>query len=217
MAGVDLSQISSLKMAVDDFSQSLNDSESSYNDEIRLARGQTEGYMGPIQDVYGWYIDLYHFAQLIHQHIPDPNIRNNATQVMALLSSAVIAKGNYSHPNSHGSSIFFPCKSGSDYNAYMNGYLTTDFASDTTWNEFIDYHVTITPAKPDFVVVDVYWEPLNPTPGEEMTLYAKLANQGTKDATNIYVRSYKDGSYASGTFDFPAGYVSGYFDTIYVQ
>lgn len=217
MAGVDLSQISSLKMAVDDFAQSLNDSESSYNDEIRLARGQTEGYMGPIQDAYGWYIDLYHFAQLIHQHIPDPNIRNNATQVMALLSSAVIVKGNYSHPNSHGLSIFFPCKGGSDYNAYMNGYLTTDFASDTTWNEFIDYHVTITPAKPDFVVVDVYWEPLNPMPGEEMTLYARLANQGTKDATNVYVRSYKDGSYASGTFDFPAGYVSGYFDTICVQ
>ena len=216
MSGVDLSQMSSLKTAVDNLAQSLKDSESIYNDEIRLARGQTEGYLDPA-DMYGWYMDLYHFAQLIYQYIPDADIRNNASQVMTLLSSAVVVEGHYHHPNSHGLSTFFPCKRGSYYNYFMSEYSDTDFASDTMWDEFIDYHVDITPAKPDFVVVDVYWEPLNPMPGEEVTFYAELANQGTKDESYVSVHVYLDGDDAYGTFDFPAGYVSGYYDTIYVQ
>jgi hypothetical protein len=159
MSAVDLSQISSLKTAVDNLAQSLNDSESMYNDKIRLARSQAEGYEGPYADMYGWYMDLYHFAQLIYQSIPNTAIRNYAEDVMTALSNAVIVEGHYHHPNSHGLSILFPCKSGSYYNTFMNAYLATDFASDTMWDEFIDYHVDITPAKPDFVVADVYWTP----------------------------------------------------------
>jgi hypothetical protein len=214
MSAVDLSQISSLKTAVDVFAQSLSDSEGSYNDKIRMARGQAEGYEGPYAGMYGWYMDLYHFAQLIYQYIPDANIRDDANQVMTLLSNAVIVEGQYHHTNSHGLSIFFPCKSESNYNDFMNEYLTADFADDTMWDEFIDYHVSITPAKPDFVVVDVYWEPSDPMPGEEVTFYADLANQGTQDANDVYLRAYKDGYfYASGTSDFPAGALENIFVT----
>jgi hypothetical protein len=208
MSGVDLSQMSTLKTAVNDLAQRLNDSENTYNSEIRKARGQAEAYAGPYSDVaYGWYMDLYHFAQLIYQYIDDPTIRTDASQVMASVSSAVIVEGHYDHPNSHGLSIFFPCKTDSHYSTFMTAYSTTDFAKDTVWDAFIGYHVSITPQKPDLVVVDVYWEPSSPLmPGDSVTFYADVANEGTQDATSVVVRAYKDGLlYASGIFDFFAG------------
>jgi len=205
MSGVDLSQMPALEAAVNDLAQKLNDSESLYNNEIRKARGQTEGYMGPSGGLYGWYMDLYHFAQLIYQHIDDSDIRNDASQVMALVSSAVIVEDHYDHPNSYGLSIFFPCKTDSHYSTFMTTYSTTDFAKDTMWDAFIDYHVGITPQKPDFVVVDVYWEPSSPMPGDSVTFYADLANQGTQDAS-VHIHVEKDGIlYAHDTFDFLAG------------
>jgi hypothetical protein len=72
------------------------------------------------------------------------------------------------------------------------------------WDEFVDYHVRIyiAGAKPDFVVVDASWTPLNPMPGDQVTFYADLANQGTQDAS-AYVRFSRDGSLSTGTFDFP--------------
>jgi hypothetical protein len=206
LSAVDLSQISSLKTAVDNLAQRLNNSESTYNDEIRMARCQAEGYQGP--SGYGWYIDLYHFAQLIYQYIPNSDIRNDANQVMTLLSNAVTAEDHYLHPNSHGLSIFFPCKSGGYYNYFMDKYLTIDFASDTIWNEFIEYHVDITPAKPDFVVVDVYWEPSNPIVGGGVSFFADLANQGTNNEYGVDVSFYIDGqSYANYTRSFLACHI----------
>jgi len=198
MSGVELSQISDLKTAVDSFAQKLNDAEGTYNEEIRRARCQAEGYGELVGG--GLYIDLYHFAQLIYQYIPDSDIRNDATQVMTLLSNAVIVEDHYDHPNSHGLSIFFPCKK--DYiSDYMNEYRTAEFAKDTFWDEFIENHVNITPEKPDFTVVDVYWIPSSPSPGDAVTFWADLINRGTKDAS-AYVRFSRDGSTATGTFDF---------------
>lgn len=199
MSGVDLSQISNLKTAVDSLAQELNSKESSYNEEIRRAMCQAEGYEELVGG--GRYIDLYHFAQLIYQYIPDSDIRNDATQVMTLLSNAVIVEDHYDHPNSHGLSIFFPCKK--DYlSDFMNEYRTADFAKDTFWDEFIENHVNITPEKPDFIVVDVYWSPSSPNPGDAVTFYADLINKGTQDAS-AYVRFSRDGSTATGTFSFP--------------
>jgi len=206
MSGVDLSQMLTLKTAVDNFAQRLNNSESVFNNEIRKARGQAEGYMGPYIDMYGWYMDLHDFAQLIYQYIDNAEIRNDANQVMTLVSSAVIVNGQYDHLNSYGLSIFFPCKTDSDYSSFMTAYSTTDFAEDTVWDSFIDYHVSITPQKPDFVLVDVYWDLSSPNPGDEVTFHADLTNEGTQDRS-AYVRFSRDGSSAGGTFDIPAGYL----------
>jgi hypothetical protein len=203
MSGVDLSQISNLKTAVDGLAQELNSKESSYNEEIRRARCQAEGYEELVGG--GRYIDLYHFAQLIYQYIPDSDIRNDATQVMTLLSNAVIVEDHYDHPNSHGLSIFFPCKK--DYlSDFMNEYRTADFAKDTFWDEFIENHVNITPEKPDFVVVDVDWSPSSPSPGDAVTFYTDLINKGTKDAS-AYVRFSGVGSPGGATFSFPVFYL----------
>jgi hypothetical protein len=215
MSGVDLSQISSLKTATSSLAQRLNVSESVYNETIRRVRGQTEGYQGPYSDMYGWYMDLYHFAQIISQYIPDPAIKTDAVNVMTWLNYAVFVEGHCHHPNSHGLSIFFPCEMGTDYDSFMTAYKATDFANHTVWDEFVDYHVRILIAltKPDFVVVDVSWIPLNPMPGDEVTFCADFANQGTQDKS-VYVRVCKDGSYyAGGTLDFPMGSLQ----TLYTQ
>lgn len=206
MSGVDLSQISNLKTATDSLAQRLNESESVYNETIRRVRGQTEGYEGPYRDMYGWYMDLYHFAQLIYQYIPDPTIKTDAVNAMMWLSYTVFVEGHCHHPNSHGLSIFFPCKTGTDYDSFMTAYRAIDFANHTMWDEFVDYHVRIpiAPAKSDFVVVDISWIPSNPMPGDEVTFYADLANQGTQDAS-AHVHFYRDSSSVSGTLDFPVG------------
>jgi len=204
MSGVDLSQISSLKTATDSLAQRLNESESVYNETIKRVRGQTEGYEGPYSDMYGWYMDLYHFAQLIYQYIPDSAIKTDAANVMAWLNSTVFVEGHCYHPNSHGLSIFFPWKTGTNYDSFMTAYSAIDFANHTMWDEFVDYHahIPIAIAKPDFVVVDVSWTPLNPMLGDEVTFCAGLANQGTQDAS-AYVRFSRDGYTATGTFGFP--------------
>jgi len=207
MSGVDLSQISSLKTATDSFAQRLNESESVYNETIRRVRGQTEGYQGPYKNMYGWYMDLYHFAQLIYQYIPDPTIKTDAVNVMTWLNYTVFVEGHYHHPNSHGLSIFFPFKTGTEFEDFMTAYSAIDFANHTMWDEFVDYHVRIpiAPVKPDFVVVDVYWTPSSPMPGDAVTFYADFANQGTQDKS-VYLRAYKDGSlYAYGSWNLPAG------------
>ena len=213
MSGVYLSQISNLKTATDSLAQRLNESESVYNETIRRVRGQTEGYQGPSKNMYGWYMDLYHFAQLIYQYIPDPTIQTDAVNVMTWLNYTVFVEGHFHHPNSHGSSIFFPCKTGSDYDSFMTAYRAIDFANHTMWDEFVDYHVCIPIAlvKPDFVVVDVSWTPSNPMPGDEITFCADLANQGTQDAS-AHVHFFRDSSSVSGTLDFPMGSLQ----TIYI-
>jgi len=210
MAGVDLSQISNLKTAVDSFAQKLNDTEGTYNEEIGMARCQAEGY----EELFGGgrYIDLYHFAQLIYQYIPDDIVRDAASQVMTQLSNAVIIEDHYDHPNSHGLSIFFPCKK-SYLSDFMNDYRTSSFAIDTAWDEFIENHVNITPEKPDFVVVDVYWEPSNPMPGDAVTFYTHLINRGTQDAS-AYVRFSRDGASVGGTFNFPVFYLIKIYTTL---
>jgi hypothetical protein len=203
MSGVDLSQMLNLATAVNNFAQRLNDSESTYNNEIRKARSQAERYMGPYIGMYTWYIDLYHFAQLIYQYIDDPTIRTDANQVMASVSGAVIAEGHYQHPNSHGLSIFFPWNlQDADYGKFKNAYSTTDFAEDTVWDSFVNYHVNVTPLKPDFAVLDVYWSPTSPNPGDAVTFYVDATNEGTQDAS-AHVHFSRDAYTIGGTFDFP--------------
>jgi hypothetical protein len=202
MSGVDLSHISTLTTAVNNFAQRLNDSESLYNNEIRKARSQAENYMGPYIGMYTWYIDLYHFAQLIYQYIDDPTIRTDANQVMASTLGIVMVEGHYQHPNSHGLSIFFPWRKDVDYEEFKDAYSITDFAEDTVWDSFIDYHVNVTPLKPDFVVLDVYWSPSSPNPGDAVTFYANMTNEGTQDAS-AYVRFSRDGYSVGGTINFP--------------
>jgi len=142
MSATDLTKITSLMAAIDDFALKLKEKETLYHDQISLARNQTAGYIGPYLGDSGYYIDLYHFAQLTYQNVIDEELQNTADQVVTTLESIIIIKDNKAHPDSHGLSIFFPDEK-QKYDSYGSEYEETTFAEDTPWDEFVIYHLDI--------------------------------------------------------------------------
>ena len=144
MSATDLTKITSLTAAIDDFALKLKEREAPYHEQISLARNLTVGYQGPYANQTGNFIDLYHFAQLTYQHIIDKELRNTADQVMTALSvgNTIIIEADKAHPNSHGLSIFFPDEN-EEYENFGSMYEETNFAQDTTWKEFVKHHLDI--------------------------------------------------------------------------
>ena len=145
MSATDLTKITSLTAAMDDFTLKLREKETPYHEQISLARNLTEGYPGPYAGQSGYYIDLYHFAQLIYQSNLDEELQNTADQVMTALSigNTIIKEDHKASPNSHGLSIYFPDeKKKYDYDDFENVYKATTFAEDTLWDEFVKYHLS---------------------------------------------------------------------------
>jgi len=143
MSAIDLTKITSLTAAIDDFAINLKEKETPYHDQISLARNLAEGYPGPYSSQSGYYIDLYHFAQLTYQNVPDVELRNAADQVMIALSidNAIIVEADKADLNAHGLSIFFPDEKGK-YDSFKNLYEKTAFTIDTPWDEFVKYHLS---------------------------------------------------------------------------
>jgi predicted amidohydrolase len=142
MSATDLTEITSLTATIDDFALNLRENESFYNYLINLARNLTAGYQGPVEEQSGYYIDLYHFAQLTNQYVLDEELRNAADQVMTTLESIIIIEADKRRQNSHGLSIFFPDEE-KKYDAYKILYEGTTFAEDTLWDEFVKYYLHI--------------------------------------------------------------------------
>ena len=148
MSATDLTEITSLMAAIDDFALTLKEKETPYfslllasHEQITLARNLTEGYTGPYAGQSGYYIDLYHFAQLINQSVLDEELRNTADQVVTALESTIILGANKARPDSHGLSIFFPDEKGK-YDSFGSKYEEITFAKDTPWDEFVKYHLS---------------------------------------------------------------------------
>jgi len=96
------------------------------------------------------YLDLYDFARLIKQNVPDNSVKNAAQGVMDAVNTLVVAehhKSDYYRENSqywdlddaHGVSIYFPPASGGwDHTSYMSHVFS--FTADGEWDEFLqDY------------------------------------------------------------------------------
>jgi hypothetical protein len=142
MSAIDLTEITSLTATIHNFSLKLKEKEILYHEETSLARNLTAGYIGPFGNQCGYYIDLYHFAQLIYQYVPDEELRNTADQAMTTLESIIIMEAQKARPDSHGLSIFFPDEE-NKYNNYDSLYEETTFTEDTAWDEFVKYHLDI--------------------------------------------------------------------------
>jgi KaiC/GvpD/RAD55 family RecA-like ATPase len=144
MSATDLTKITSLTAAIDDFALELKENESFYNYLINLARNLTQGYPGPYTGQTGYYIDLYHFAQLTYQHVLDEELRNTANQVMTTIESIIIKEAHKAHPYSHGLSIFFPDEEHKYFHEdFETLYEETSFAEDTSWDEYVKYYLNI--------------------------------------------------------------------------
>jgi hypothetical protein len=146
MSAIDLTEIASLMTTIDDFAIKLKEKETLYHEQISLARNLTEGYRGPIASESGYYIDLYHFAQLTYQNVPDKELRDVANRVMAALSigNTIIIADNKKLPNSHGLAIYFPNEMTKyEHGSYGTMYEKTTFAIDTSWDEFVKYDLSL--------------------------------------------------------------------------
>jgi hypothetical protein len=122
---VDNSALPNLVTAVDNLAQALiNEINGGHWTQVQQARYAAE------EIYYNYYIDLYHFAEMVDTHIPGATAQAQA--VMYEVSKMYEAHGT-SVPNDHGLSIYFPRVEGD----YLLSYDNTAFASDTEWNEFL--------------------------------------------------------------------------------
>jgi len=142
MSATDLTKMTSLMAAIENFALKLKEKETLYHDQISMARNLTERYPGPYDGYSGYYIDLYHFAQLIYQYAIDEELQNTANQVMIALGNVLTIEGDKALPNSHGLSIFFPDVKGKYFDAFGSIYEKTAFSTDAPWDEFVKHHLS---------------------------------------------------------------------------
>jgi hypothetical protein len=113
---------------INNFSTALMDS--TYQEEISNARSTAQAYV--LWD-RPQYKDLYDFAQIIKNNVPD--CQSEAQAVMDLINNVIVAEGHTGPgmDNSHGLSIYLidsPAEYDSSYNLLQ-------FAIDTQWDEFL--------------------------------------------------------------------------------
>ena len=118
-----------LATAIDSLAQAMTSATGDWN-AIRTARSQAQEYY------YDYYIDLYHFAQLVNQNTTiSQAVRDAASSVMTAVTNAVIAEGHTaSLANSHGLSIYYPETTADYFSDYETDVL---FTTDTQWDEFL--------------------------------------------------------------------------------
>jgi hypothetical protein len=124
-----LNLVDELATAIDSFAQAMTSATSDWG-AIGTARSQAQEYY------YDYYIDLYHFAQLVNQDTSiSQAIRDAASSVMTAVNNAVIAEGHTSSvANSHGLSIYYPETATDYFSDYETSLL---FTADTQWDEFL--------------------------------------------------------------------------------
>jgi hypothetical protein len=156
IAAVDLSQTLAVRQAVDSLAGAMRTNLNSVKTYIQNTRSATQKFDS--RDYYqitqdDEYVDLYHLAEKLKQYVPNSQVQSAAQDVMnAITGGFIIAEhhqsgywdGNpnvyWNLENSHGISIYFPPRSGSnDYNAYI-GHQKFKFTVDSQWDEFLmDY------------------------------------------------------------------------------
>jgi hypothetical protein len=141
MVATDLTKIAGLITAIEDFAIDLKEKETPYYEQISLVRSQAQRYEGPFQGENGYLLDLYHFAQLTRQNVPDRELQDTSYQLMLSINNSIIIEDDKADPNSHGLSMFFPDQK-QKYDSYKSSYEKTTFAINTPWDDFIKYHLS---------------------------------------------------------------------------
>jgi hypothetical protein len=130
-SAVALDRMDNLALAVDGFARALATAMPAYSAQITSARTQAQRYAYPDNK------DLYDFALLISQLVPQDNVVQAAQAVTAAVDDAVIAEDhNLPARNSHGLAIFVP-KSGDYITFYRASYRTLEFSMNTAWDEWL--------------------------------------------------------------------------------
>jgi len=146
MAATDLTKMTSLGAAIDDFAITLKEKETLYHEQISLARSMTKGYLGPYQNPNGtyqtgYYVDLYDFASLVNATVPDEELRSDSSNLMTSIDNAIIVKLDINEPGTNGLAVFFPDEKGK-YDTFATIYEDTALAINTPWDELVKYHLS---------------------------------------------------------------------------
>lgn len=119
---------------LDIFSLHLAGALNDYKPEIQQARTKVEFF----SDMD--FIDLYHFAELIHTLVPSIGIKKDAYELKKAVSEAIIAEGHgFMNRNAHGLSIYFPSIAAQYQSSYENA---VELPGDTFWDEFLKQYYT---------------------------------------------------------------------------
>ena len=109
---------------------------SSQQSEIATARSTAQSYT-----YYPEYKDLYDFAQIIYNNVPD--CQTQAQAIIDLVNTMVIAEAHIGEvENSHGLSIFLPDNS----SGYDSNYDSLRFTVDTQWDDFLKSSGVVPPS-----------------------------------------------------------------------
>ncbi|MFC2017607.1 clostripain-related cysteine peptidase, partial [Chloroflexota bacterium] len=129
-SAIDLTQVGVLKTAVDQFATAMIASGNA--DAIWSAKFYTEHFDDPD------YLDLFDFADKVITYFPpSSNVSVKAEAVKEAVKEVVVAEAHHSqHPNANGISIYVP------YATYNTNYDSLVFATDTQWDEFLNWILT---------------------------------------------------------------------------
>ena len=152
ISALDLSRAGTVKDAVSSLAAALQGSLEENKYYISNTRDATQKFDS--QDYYritleDEYLDLYHFAQLIKQNVPDDTVKDAAQGVMDAIGAVgegfVVAEHHESGSrygaywdldNAHGVAIYYPPASGGYHYSDYLGHVFR-FTADSEWDEFL--------------------------------------------------------------------------------
>jgi hypothetical protein len=131
-SAIDLSKMSDLKNALNDFAKTVRASDD--KDAVKNAISAAENYGGgwtPYCDIR----DIGHMADLVISESKDKQLKEAAKEVKEQLGNAVLYNevNEQEHPHSQGLSIFAP----TNKNNIKENYEVLQFAKDTEWDEML--------------------------------------------------------------------------------
>lgn len=144
MAAIDLSKIDEIVVEVDELAQMFILYSDEFKEDIQTAQANTRIY-AQFWDI-DYYIDPYHFMELLS--INNPDVNNVINEFMTLMDTAVIANAHLPDDDVHGLNFYFPRRN-IDYNSSLrydelpSPYEETLFATDTNWDEFLKIYLGI--------------------------------------------------------------------------
>jgi hypothetical protein len=125
-------KLNSLVDTVNSLANILMENIGKYVGDIESARSETHCYG------IDCYIDLYHFAEKLEEHVDEEKVKSKAEEVMRLINATVSAEiHSRESKDSHGISIYFPERSW-DFRTYYRSSKFLDFAADSLWDEFLE-------------------------------------------------------------------------------
>jgi len=132
---------------LNNFIDNINSMAGTQGTNIGNARSATQAFNNPS------YLDLWDFADEVQTQVP--GMAALASSLKTAITNIVIEEEHSSHfPGAHGLSIYFP----SSQSGYSTQYETTDFASNTNWDEFLKNYYTGTDGSGGGVNIDDEYE-----------------------------------------------------------